>query len=66
MKNKQAKQMMFDKGILDVPKLLEIYISNVVKGRISGKGVPFKEGTEVLEKVTNNVYIKAKSKGWMK
>lgn len=66
MKNKQAKQMMFDKGILDVSKLLEIYISNTIKSRVSGKGVSCEEGSPALEKVVNNVYIKGKSKSWLK
>ena len=67
MKNKNVKQMMLDIGTLDVPKIVNIYIENNIKSRISGKGLPFNmKGAVEIDKVVKRTYKRAESLGWFK
>ena len=67
MDNKKVKQMLFDIGALDVPKIVNIYVDNNIKSRISGEGSTFnKEGSVGIDKVVKRTYKRAKKRGWFK
>ena len=65
MNNKKVKQMMFSVGALDILKIIDIYMQNNVKSRVSGKGVPCDDkGASELQKVVARTYERAGKRGW--
>ena len=59
--------MMCSIGALDVPKILNIYIENNIKSRISGKGLTFDmKGAHEMDKVVKRTYKRAEKLGWFK